>query len=69
LAGAAFIIFKLDMGFIRAKQPPQLAGNNMGQYAFKHAQSEQPINHSFSQQSTNAELVPYNLRPNFDVNC
>lgn len=68
LAGAAFIIFKLVMGFIRAKQSPQLAGNNMGQNAFKHAQSEQPINNSFAQQSTSAEQVPYNLPPNFDVN-
>ncbi|ASM49380.1 hypothetical protein PESP_a1235 [Pseudoalteromonas espejiana DSM 9414] len=68
LAGAAFIIFKLIMGFIRAKQSPQLAGSNMGQNAFKQAPPEQPLNNGFAQQSTSAEQVPYNLPPNFDVN-
>lgn len=68
LAGAAFIIFKLVMGFIRAKQAPQLAGDNMGQNAFKHASSEQTINNGFTQQSTSTQQIPFNLPPNFDVN-
>jgi predicted lipid-binding transport protein (Tim44 family) len=69
LAGAAFLIFKLVAGFMRAKHSPQLAANHtMGQTAFKHTAPAQPSSGGFAPQDSHSEQVPFNLPPNFDVN-
>ncbi|ALS32364.1 hypothetical protein PTRA_a1100 [Pseudoalteromonas translucida KMM 520] len=70
LAGAAFIIFKLVRGFMRARQSPQLASAGMSQNAFKQApiEHEQTTSTGFANSTAHGDDVPFNLPPGFDTN-